>query len=478
MTLPDVLSDLRPLLSDWRTQATEYIVANLNELTVVARGATWTQVGQNQYQASDVTLILNREAPAKLQMLPAYQELDNAVKESVTFAPLLGRLVGTERSKSLFSTWTLANAFIPPINHLATGHAESFMDRYIAVNHQLNEQQIKYHAICPIQGAGFRSDLIDLASNLAIARMNPYQVRLALESGAMPTMFSSTFTAEDNNSFALIKTISVPVIVRDSRPQSSQSMASTTLSPFVGLVTAANEIIELQQCLALLSSERIQVSAVLIAAEDGGFLLTDRKVQLQPISTSWRADTGLRFDVDACADIQKLWKVSHGEDLPRYKALGLAVRRLGIATQRTITEDRLLDVFIAAEAFYLTEADGSKDRRRITSRLCQRAALWSEGTSPAWSADEVRQQMRCGYDIRSAVAHGGEADPADIKVKDEQVSLAELVQAIEGIVRDGVYKAVSQLSGSDGRLSVPWHDVASPEPPQTPDQPHSAGAPA
>jgi hypothetical protein len=416
MTVPDVLSDLRPQLSAWRIQATQYIAANLNDLATVAYGTTWIRVGHDEYQPSDVTLILGRESPEKLKLLPTYKELDRAAKKSRVIAPLLGRLVGTAKSRSLFTIWTLANAFIPPLTHLATGHAESFMDRYAIVNRQLAELRITYQAICPIQGAGFGANRLELAPDLAIARMTLRQIRLALETGALPTLFSSRFTAEDNNSFALIKTITVPVLAKDPQPQAFESTDEHAGKVFIGLVTTGNEVTQLQQCLALMSGERIQATAVLIAAEEEGFLGTDTGVQLQAISTSWRADTGLRFDANACIDIQKLWSITHGEHLSNNKALGLALRRLGIATQRTIIEDRLLDIFIAAEAFYLTEADGSKNRKRITSRLSQRAARWSEGTLPGWTADEVLQQMRCGYDIRSAVAHGGEPYPTDVKV--------------------------------------------------------------
>jgi hypothetical protein len=67
--------------------------------------------------------------------------------------------------------------------------------------------------------------------------------------------------------------------------------------------------------------------------------------------------------------------------------------------------------------------------------------------------------MISGYKVRSAVAHGGDLSAEDIKVKGEQVSLAEFVQATEEIVRAGLLKAIQGLQETQGQLSIPWDEL-------------------
>jgi hypothetical protein len=112
-----------------------------------------------------------------------------------------------------------------------------------------------------------------------------------------------------------------------------------------------------------------------------------------------------------------VWNLAHSAAVTTSRSLSLALRRLGLATQRTIPEDRILDVFIAAEAFYLAEADDdSRGRTRIIiARLAGRATAWSHGTLPGWDGRQVRLQMKRGYNVRSVVAHGTEPRPGELK---------------------------------------------------------------
>jgi hypothetical protein len=72
---------------------------------------------------------------------------------------------------------------------------------------------------------------------------------------------------------------------------------------------------------------------------------------------------------------------------------------------------------------------------------------------------EIFNQMKSGYDVRSAVAHGGKPDPKDLKVKGERVAPSELgkfVQCVEDIVRAGLYKAFRQLSDENSQMKIDW----------------------
>jgi hypothetical protein len=59
-------------------------------------------------------------------------------------------------------------------------------------------------------------------------------------------------------------------------------------------------------------------------------------------------------------DLRRTHTLIRNPHFTENRALALAVRRLGLAAQRDLPEDRLLDVFIAAEAFYLSDADNQE----------------------------------------------------------------------------------------------------------------------
>ena len=89
--------------------------------------------------------------------------------------------------------------------------------------------------------------------------------------------------------------------------------------------------------------------------------------------------------------------------------------------------------------------------------------MWSEGSLEDWTRRQVFAHMRRAYDLRSVVAHGGEPKSKDVKVKEVQVSLLEIVDATEAILRTALKKALDQAAGSAGRLSIPWDDLVLPE---------------
>ncbi|MFF5217859.1 hypothetical protein [Micromonospora sp. NPDC000442] len=142
----------------------------------------------------------------------------------------------------------------------------------------------------------------------------------------------------------------------------------------------------------------------------------------------------------------------------RNKALALAVRRLGLAAHRDLAEDRLLDVFIAAEAFYLSDADNLE----LGYRLALRAALWGTDGALDWSRQQIFDHMKRGYGLRSKYAHGAETKPKDLKLQDRQVSLAEFVAVTEEIVRAAVLKAMRVMEQSNGQFTIDWEALVLP----------------
>lgn len=465
MGQPAGADELSEPLSSWYSEACEHISRYWRDWAQIASGTAWVHMGDSDYQAT-TPLILKREAEAALRQLPSYERLDRAVTNSQTLAPLLGRLVGTHSAASLFTSWTMARAVLPRVVDLINGRAPSFADIYQVRRQQLVDQAVDYQTMCPLQGVAIETAPLELAPGIIIDRLSPAETCTALETGAIPTLWPHSFEATQGKSFALKKVASVPIIIRDPKPTSTAARKADN-DPFIWLARAYEEVVTLQQCLALMTGARIQISATLAIARDEGFLRTDGGVQVHVLSPWWAGDDIVNIDAAGCLELQGIWKVLTGDYMPRDKALSLAVRRLAFATQRALPEDRLLDVLIAAEAFYRGGAGSRRDTRSPGVQLAERVAAFSEGTLPGWDKNDVQLQMRRGYKLRSAIVHGDEPRQQDLKIRHQPAELTGTIGAVEAIVRAGLLKAVGKLLESPGELRLPWNKDPGQRPPST-----------
>lgn len=115
----------------------------------------------------------------------------------------------------------------------------------------------------------------------------------------------------------------------------------------------------------------------------------------------------------------------------------------------------MLDLMIAAEALYLSELGSAKDRGELRSRLALRAAYWSNPGNVGRSRVSVFTLMRCAYDVRSAIAHGGRPKASDLKIDGQQTSMEEVLGETRKVLRAALLKAVLSTESSD-RWTVDW----------------------
>jgi hypothetical protein len=458
---PD-LDELDAALRIWNDAATRYLANCPQSEIFVYSVNSWNYSGEDIYAQSPVILRLGQETIDHLMQLPSYAALEKAAMASPHTAPLLGQMVGTVKSRTRFTIWTLAKAFLPDQENLMYRERPfEFEEKYSGFMRQLNDGYVTYQTVFPMQGISFANDHIELADDIFIDRLTTDDIKKALEVGLLPQGFpGGQFHAEPDKSFALKKVTYLPLLITSE--QDLISGLDQEVMKYLIQMQSFDEMAELQQCLALLTGSRIQFSGQLVDAKDDGFLGIGAGTMSAAISISWHGPS-VHFSNEQCAELRQLWRLYHFESFQQNRALGLALRRLAFATQRNSLEDRLLDVFIAAEALYLADAGDAKERGDLRFRLALRAALWSDGTLMDWNRQQVFRQMRCGYDVRSAVAHGGQPKSRDTKVKDVMATLPELVKATEDIVRAGLYKAVRSVPAEGGkRFSIPWDDLTLP----------------
>jgi hypothetical protein len=139
--------------------------------------------------------------------------------------------------------------------------------------------------------------------------------------------------------------------------------------------------------------------------------------------------------------------------------LNIALRRFSYATERRRPEDQLIDLMIAAESLFLSDAT-SKERGELRFRLALRAAFFVE--VDGLSQKDLFRFMRYVYDSRSAVVHGRPFDESALKLPGKgRVSLRDFMSFAEQVMRTALVRAVQELGLDRRRLVDPefWESL-------------------
>jgi hypothetical protein len=147
----------------------------------------------------------------------------------------------------------------------------------------------------------------------------------------------------------------------------------------------------------------------------------------------------------------------HSLDVKRFPALALALRRFNMSYDRPLPEDRLIDQMISSEALYLADMNDD-DRGEKQFRLALRASYFLEVGA---QRKNVYRDMKCAYNLRSDIVHGGTVSPP--KVDGVQISIGEFANKTEEYLRRTLIKFLdlSQQPGALPKL-VKWDDLLFP----------------
>jgi hypothetical protein len=137
-------------------------------------------------------------------------------------------------------------------------------------------------------------------------------------------------------------------------------------------------------------------------------------------------------------------------------AISGALRRFSFAADRTLPDDEIVDLMIAAESLFLSEID-EKYRGELRFRLATRAASLLGPT-----LDERLRLFRFmgrAYDARSVIVHGGVPKQKDLRrVNGVSGSVHEFADDLEGVIRESLHRAI-RLLASDEPFPPDWEKL-------------------
>jgi hypothetical protein len=120
-------------------------------------------------------------------------------------------------------------------------------------------------------------------------------------------------------------------------------------------------------------------------------------------------------------------------------SLQTALRRLGYSWDRSLAQDRIIDLMIAAEAWFV--AVGHDELRY---RLALNGAYWMRDTRPKHRTFTF---LRHAYDVRSSIVHGSAPYARDMVAETkEQLDEEAFVEALRSFMRDSLRLAVERVA--------------------------------
>ncbi|MCH7561395.1 MAG: hypothetical protein IIC67_08550 [Thaumarchaeota archaeon] len=145
-------------------------------------------------------------------------------------------------------------------------------------------------------------------------------------------------------------------------------------------------------------------------------------------------------------EINKLWNELHKIDfnINENKFLLIAINRFMISYEKENPEDKILDLMICLESLLQGE------QGELRFRLSIRTALFLETDKS--KRNRIYKIVKKGYDVRSDIAHGGDASV--VKIDEQEITLEQLVIEIEEYVRRSIKEFIKQLNDNKNRGTI------------------------
>lgn len=174
-----------------------------------------------------------------------------------------------------------------------------------------------------------------------------------------------------------------------------------------------------------------------------------RQGMLAPLTDTYHASVP-EFDEKSARGFEEFFRTISHNAVQRHTEIAIALRRFHFAAQRKRSEDRLIDLLIAAEALFLPDGGGE-----LRYRLSQRLAFFLHD-DPTKRMD-VFEDIKKAYDIRSKIVHGKQ--PEDVKrAGGLVVKVSEFIDKIEEHMRAAIHKAVQAANKAGTASALPNWD--------------------
>ena len=386
-----------------------------------------------------------------LHSLPEYTRLVALLRNDTDIAMQIDTLVGTTSMARRVDVDEIADhlLFAVPREAGALRFDEAVFDRILGeFECDLRRNRVGYTLLVPLLGVSLDQAPIKLASGLEIDVMKDEEIVTCLGVGLLPDQLGMRRMRLSKQEVGLRITYDL-----------DRHIGELTLP--VPQPNTQQEAVE--RAMAVLRALRVfKEGRVTIP----GFV---------HFSTSWPVAGGASFTFanqgpmpwfnkyelsrQDCRALIDFWR--QFEVVTQKGALANAVRRFSYASERGRPDDQLIDLMIAAESLFLSDAGSPEDRGELRYRLALRAAFFID--SQEYSRREIYSHMRRAYGARSTIVHGSEEVAVRTlkSPKGKATSLDEFTRLTERIMRAALQKAVRLAKPGSGMV-IDWEGLIMP----------------
>lgn len=387
-----------------------------------------------------------RSHERQIHSLPEYGRLIEAIRSIPEISGQLETLVGTVSQAHRIETNDVTDRLIWILARLSGGFRFDELQFYSSFEKFLSDlcrTSIDYYAVCPLLGVKLEVAPLVLEPGIVVDHMTDDEISRCLSAGFLPTWPR----AQPFANLESVATVRVQYQLSKRIGDCDQPSSSSEL----GQITGAHEkALDVLHALRVFRPGQVTVPGVL------------------QFSTQWPLEGGISYHymnpgtmpwfnkyilhAPDCEEFHVFWKNCRLV-MGRGSTAG-AIRRFSYASDRDRDDDRLVDLMIAAESLFLSDAGAPQERGELRYRLALRAAFFIE-TSES-SRIGVFRHMKRAYDARSSIVHGGEISNELLKsLNDTPISIKEFVQVTGNLVRIAIKKR-TEMVAAKGNSGVDW----------------------
>jgi len=369
----------------------------------------------------------------KLKQLSEYKKCQEVLEEDSILASQLNMMIGVETGGHISPDIDTLMVRLPNLGvygNTLKFNAEHFDREYKNFEDAFYNNKIRYEVIVPVTGHLFSRPL----------KLSPtLEICLVIRNDLTPV--NSEEIANDpylgKSVWAIRAQYELPKIIGGSKKYDSHQAKKNDKCQ-----EDANNLIEkLISCLRLYGVSNVFPEANIHRTSS---LLFSRS-HLFPVKFAPSIQPRLIFDKAYSENFIEFWK-NFEFAVNNYPAISIAAKRLSYSYERHDLEDNIIDLSIAAEALFLS--NGS-EKTELSYRLKLHAALFL-GEDDIEMRKRVFDDMGLAYNLRSAIAHGGEPDNvikkierSEIPILGEDYKLEQFISRIRHYLIETILKMIN-----------------------------------
>jgi hypothetical protein len=383
----------------------------------------------------------------RIHALSEYERLVAVVRSIPAICEQLETLVGTISQAQRIEIDHITDHLIWELAQLKNGFffdESLFGELFEKFATDLGRTVFDYYSIGPLLGLNIEISPLPLESGIVLDWMTDDEIVRCLSIGFLRTWPRSLPLADIRSAVSVRVQYKLAKRIGDSN--------QTTIEPSLKVITHANHTaMDVLHALRVFKDGQISIPGLLQFSEQWPMEGGTGYQYMNPGPMPWfnKYNLSQRESEEFCT----FWKQSR--EMTRHGAIANAVRRFSYASDRDRDDDRLVDLMIAAESLFLTDAGAAQERGELRYRLALRAAFFID--APDSSRLSVFKHMKRAYDARSAIVHGGgEVDKNFLKsLNDSAISMKEFVQITRHLLRIAIKKRV-EIAAAKGKPGIDW----------------------